>query len=381
MIFCDYLTIYQIHHKTLPVVNSGHVFSVDSDGVVEWDCMQKLDVEGSFSTKIRVSCDGNRVFLSGNVGRFNRSDNVFGYSVLQCVAIANKILGLFGLPPFTDASNIPLNNSVRQNHFRRVGVDGLKRDLAPNDLDMGSDNDAGFILGGAVITRVDLTCNWSSGSPGNASQVIRHMQGFKSGRFEPRSYNCSGVSWGEGSKFWYAKVYDKAADYVRHYGVGTVLHDAKIYDFILCSGVVRHEITLKSRYLRQNGLSGLSRWVDGMEKKIYALFSDCLDGSFNSDTFLEIPGRAGELAVAWRDGADLKKRLSHNTFYRYRRQLLTYGIDIAVPSNVTRINTRVNVIDIGQTSLPFWYSLPSVDVIQFCPVAEGQNSAKKLRIA
>jgi len=336
MVFCDWLSIYQVHMFDVPVVNDGRVFSVDQDGVVKWEVGTKVVHRGSHDTKLRISSDGNRVTLEGNIGRFNRSDNLFGYTVRECVQLANRVLACFGLPPFTDAAPAPL-----------VGPAG---------------KDCGYQASGAVLTRVDLTCNWMTGSAGNASQFMRHLQGFKAGKFEPRPYYTTGVSWGEGSKYWYAKVYDKAADYIRHHGPGSAEHDPVLYDYILNAGIARHEITLKSRYLKQNNLWRFSLWVDGMENKVYALFSDPIRQSVPVDEYLEIKGRAGELAVAWRDGADLKKRLSHNTFYRYRRELLKYGIDIAVPPNVTRLKTRVDVITVSPASVPSWYVLPQVDV-------------------
>ena len=335
MVFCDWLSIYQVHMQDdVPLVNQGHVFSVDIDGVVEWDVPQKLVHRGSHDTSIRIRSDGNRVTLEGNIGRFNRADNLFGYSVKDCVTLANRMLATFDLPPFTCCPPMPLN-----------GKGGA---------------DAGFQAVGAVVTRIDLTHNWMTGSAGNCEQFIRHLQGFKSGRQEPKPYNCTGVAWGEGSKYWYAKVYDKAGEYFRQCGKKSKKFDPVLFEFMQLNGIARHEIELKSRYLTQHNLWRFTQWTDGMEDRIYALFNDVIDGSVNVDSYLEIPGRAGELAVAWRDGADLKKRLSHNTYYRYRRELLVFGIDIAVPSNVIRLRSRVEVITLTPAVIPDWYSLAKV---------------------
>lgn len=349
MVFCDWLSIYQVHLGGVPLVNDGHVFSVDQDGEIKWDVPQKLVHRGSHDTSIRIRSDGNRVTLDGNIGRFNRADNLFGYTVADCIKIANSMLAHFNLPPFTDAAPMRLN---------RKG--GASEGVTAASLDMSRDNDAGFQAVAAVITRVDLTKNWHTGSAGNCSQFIRHLQGFKSGRFEPKGYKTTGVAWGEGSKFWYAKVYDKAAEYFRQHGKKSKKFDARLFDYMLSAGIARHEIELKSRYLKQHNLWRFSHWVDGMEDRIYALFSDVVDGSVHVDSFLEIEGRAGELAVAWRDGADLKKRLAQNTYYRYRRELLKYGIDIAVPSNITRLASRVQVevITLSAAESPAWYVIP-----------------------
>ena len=333
-VFCDWLSMYQVHFEGVPLVNDGHVFSVDQDGEIKWDVPQKLVHRGSHDTSIRIRSDGFRVTLEGNIGRFDRSDNLFGYTVQECIQLANHLLAQFGLPPFKDAAPMQL--------VKKGGEDG------------------GYQAVGAVITRVDLTCNWCTGSPGNVEQFIRHLQGFKSGRQEPRTYKTTGVSWGEGSKYWYAKVYDKAAEYFRQCGKKAKAFDAPLFQYMLDQGIARHEIELKSRYLKQNNLWRMSQWGDGMEDRIYALFNDVIGGESHVDQFLEIPGRAGELAVAWRDGADLKKRLSTATYYRYRKELLKYGIDIAVPSNVTRLRSRVEVITLAPAQAPSWYVLPKV---------------------
>jgi hypothetical protein len=358
MVFCDWLSMYQVHLGGCAVVNAGHVFSVSQDGEIEWDINKKVTHEGSFSTKLTISSDGNRVSISGNLGRFDRKDNVFNYGVRDCFKLANKVLAGFGLPAFSDAAPMPL---VRKGGTKqRTDSKGEALPTRAQDLNMKSDADGGFMAVGAVVTRVDLTQNYLSGSPGNASQVIRKLQGYKSGKFEPSSYGSSGVDWGKGSKYTYQKLYDKAADYIRHYGEGHANHDPVLYAFIKAEGMLRHEIELKSRFLRQNNLWRMSQWVDGMEEKIYALFTDPIKQTACVDEYLEIEGRAGELAVAWRDGADLRKRLSKPTYYRYRRELLKYGIDIAIPANIQRLKTRVEIIELAPVAVPAWYDLPKV---------------------
>lgn len=362
-VFCDWLSIYQVHLGGVPVVNDGRVFAVDQDGVVEWEVTQKLVHRGSHETSVRVRSDGYRVSLEGNIGRFDRPDNLFGYSVAECVILANNLLSTFGLPPFSDSAPMAIVKRLGSDcggvNTSKAGAFGRESNADRKDY-FRTSTDAGFQAVGAVITRIDLTKNWSTGSPGNCEQFIRYLQSFKSGRQDPTAYKTTGVAWGVGSKYWYAKVYDKAAEYFRQVGKKSKKFDAELFEFMSSSGIARHEIELKSRYLKQNNLWRFSLWVDGMEDRIYALFNDVIDGSVFVDSYLEIPGRAGELAVAWRDGADLKKRLSQPTYYRYRRELLKFGIDIAVPCTVARLRTKVEVVVLSPAVRPVWYSLPKV---------------------
>jgi len=334
-VFCDWISAYQVHPEGVPTVNDGHVFSVDQDGEVKWDVPSKLVHRGSHDTSIRIRSDGFRVTIDGNIGRFDRADNLFGYSVLDCIKLANHALAKFDLPPLQD-------------RLPRMAVS------------KADESNVIAVATGAVLTRVDLTKNWAAGSQGNCSQFIRHLQGFKSGRQEPKPYKTTGVSWGEGSKYWYAKVYDKAAEYMRQHGKGSKKFDPQLFAYMLENGISRHEIELKSRYLRDHNLWRFCQWGEGMEERVYALFNDVVASTGIVDEYLEIPGRAGELAVAWRDGADLKKRLAQNTYYRYRRELLAYGIDIAVPANVARLRTRVEVVTLSPAVAPAWYDLPKV---------------------
>lgn len=62
---------------------------------------QKI-LEGSFSTKLTIRCDGTRVRVEGNPSRWQRIDNLFGLQTLdECVAVYNHVLATYDLPPFT----------------------------------------------------------------------------------------------------------------------------------------------------------------------------------------------------------------------------------------------------------------------------------------
>lgn len=340
-VFCDWLSIYQVYPEGgLPIVNSGRVVSVDSDGAVQWQTSARAIVEGSHSTTVNISCDGYRVTLSGNVSRFDRPDNVFGYSVLECVSIANKILAMFYLPPFLFSKGQILSDDT-------------------------------FVCGGAVITRVDLTCNFETGSPSNAEAMIKWASGQKMITKEPRAYGITGVTWGEGSRLWYGKLYDKAADYLRHKSRGAEV-DHELYNWLRDSGVVRLELGLKSMFLKNKNLWRLNSWVraDGattsVEYGVFEVFmSELIGGVAVVENLLNLPGRLGEIALAWQSGADMRKRFSSRaTFYRWRKKLLSYGIDIEVPCRFDRELTSVRLVELRPAAVPSFYAMPFVQPLR-----------------
>lgn len=55
------------------------------------------------------------------------------------------------------------------------------------------------------------------------------------------------------------------------------------------------------------------------------------------DPYLLIPGRAGMVAMMWRAGGDMRKRLSLSAFYRFRKYLLkNWSIDISSSAHASR---------------------------------------------
>lgn len=163
-VFCDWLTIYQDHDLRdenddpicLPVLNDGYVVRFEPDAFrksiddetgeirpmfdamkAEYTVSRKMEHEGSYESKVSIRCDGRRVELSGNVGRFGRPDNVFGLPVLETIDRANETS-----PPLA----CPLLLHCPQCALRQNG-----------QFCQLSDKNA-------VITRVDLTANFASGS-------------------------------------------------------------------------------------------------------------------------------------------------------------------------------------------------------------------------
>lgn len=362
-VFCDFLSIYQQHDPlTTPELNAGRVVRLTSadrfkdqqqvfsmvdewgeiicTGGVEYTSAYAIQHEGSYDTAVMVKCEGGRVTLSGNVGRFGRPDNVFGYGVYDCVRIANSILRGLGLPEFTwglSATRLP----------RPIVTPRVNGNAQGGDRSIRLD---------AILTRLDLTRNYVAGSADKLSRLRHYMAGMHVGSKAGKSYD-SGVTWGEGSKYWYAKLYDKHADIVKDKHA-----PLELVEWCRTNGVGRFEVSLKTRYLTQHGLNYVGVWEDSkMGDVVFGRFSGALSKlDVSVDDFEEIPGRLGELAIAWRNGVDLKARLPRNTFYRYRKQLKGYGIDISERCDVSRLPMRFETVTLSEAQMPSWYSLPAV---------------------
>jgi len=326
MVLCDWLSIHQTHYGIdMPVINNGSIFCVDEFGEIEWTTTAKFEHVGSYDTKIRIRSDGHSIHLDGNIGRLNRTDNVFGFSVSECIALANKILSNFNLPAFTEKK---FNTS------------------------------SGRLDGGASITRIDLTRNYSAGNQAKAVRLVHYLGGQDAGkRATVKQYGNTGVVWNEGSKFQSSKLYIKAES------MGSNA-SPELIEFVKQNGIVRHEISIKSRYLQKHQLQDIATWkiIDAkaqtMDNIIYGRFTEVLTRGTAIRTQLEdIEGRFGHIALAWMAGKDVwgDNCVTLRTRQMWRKKLLPYGIDIKQPSNITRINSRIEVITLQDIEAPTWY--------------------------
>lgn len=147
--FCDWISIYQRHGPGLSVLCDGAFMRIDREGVTVNTTLKKLRIEGSRETAIFIRCDGETVWFEGHVSKYGRPDNVFGYSFQQCLLRINALLSEHDLPPFAEGERYITN-------YR-----GEPRS----------------VWTGAMVTRVDLTQNFSTGSKENAYYFMRYLSG------------------------------------------------------------------------------------------------------------------------------------------------------------------------------------------------------------
>lgn len=349
-VFCDWITIYQdFPDGGLPIINDGFVVRFEPDAFAksvdfetgelrpmfdatkaEYTVSRRIEHEGSYETCVSVRCDGFRLELSGNVGRFGRPDNLFGLRVVETVEKANEITAALGLPPFTACDKAtPL---ARTDTFRQQNC---------------------------VITRVDLTANFATGSRESAFRVLHWMSGQGCARNagkNPRNYG-NGVTWNEGSKRHYEKLYFKA-DSLGHYVT------PEVRDYCNHQGILRYEVSLKARELADRGLQSLVAWAQVMEGQrmenvIYGKFAEVLTRNQVTVTEIQdIPGKLGLIARSYLNGENPYESLHapERTVRRWRSQLLKYGVDIAQPIDVMRLTQRIRVIELQPLAAPSWYS-------------------------
>ena len=331
--FIDWVSMYQTHPHPLPVLSDGSYVRFDADGRQRDMKLARLKIEGSYETGIFVRCDGHTVWFDGNVSRYGRPDNVFGYTFRECLIKINMILGDLGLPHFTEGDKFITN-------WR---------------------GDPRSEWTGAIITRLDMTENFSVGSASDAYYFMRWLQGQQSARQKTGVHgDGETVDFGRGSRRIYCKAYLKAAEIRRH----VFLNDEYLQNVInWCDevGLIRFEATYKSMQLSRLGC----RFLGGFDMKQLELDfgarKEVLQrGSVDREDLSDLPKHILATYRMWQAGDDIASKLKRRSFYYHRKALLPYGIDIAIKSKVAQIQPKTRVIKLGPVAKPDWYELPPV---------------------
>jgi hypothetical protein len=152
-----------------------------------------------------------------------------------------------------------------------------------------------------------------------------------------------GPTWGYGAKRggWVrVKLYDKDAEQA---GRKTTSPGATM---------ARFEVQLGREWLRVNRLDTVESWVNGeggfdMGQVVWGRFAEqAFKEGANEATFADIPQALRLYAYEWQAGRDVKGLVSLRTYYRVRKALLEYGIDLGVRCNVVALKQKVKQVSV-----------------------------------
>ena len=151
--------------------------------------MKRFCLTGSYETSVFLKCDGRTLYFEGNISRFGRHDNLFGYSVGDCIKKPNGLLGFLKLLGFSAGKLFCLND----------------------------ESDFKVQWTGAVVTRIDLTQNYFLDSRAGAFGFMHWLSSQQASRLKTGMYADTGtIDFGRGSRRFYSKVYINSDEMRRH---------------------------------------------------------------------------------------------------------------------------------------------------------------------
>lgn len=322
----------------------GHTIRVNADGELQWQIAASEAIQGSYDAAIQIKTSNyhpdqypNELWISGNPVKWLQGHNVFGSSDL--VALLDTVL--------TKLSD--------DKKFAELM-------LAPTELQRKT-----WQKGYYNLSRVDVTASFACDSRERVQQWLRaaeHGVTLKSqGVAEnKRRGQLTGhtLYYGKHSRRWALKFYSKATELTAkdhrlpinlRYG-DDIIHWAQ--DKLRC------ELTLRQLELKRLGLELAGNWSYDRVEQVHKAAVMKLNVSESIDLddrqISELPPRLVGVYRLWEAGNDLKKSFPRATYYRYKKELLKYGIDISQhrKKRINNVVPLIRYIEAKPVGIPDW---------------------------
>lgn len=270
-------------------ISDGAIISVSADGELEWQTRRRLAVESpSSETNVFIrSVDSQTVEVSGNLLRWLQGHNIVGIE-----DVASIVTGWCAAATRRD---VPLPTQ----------------------------------WGELTLTRVDIAHCYDLGSSEAVIDWLRHAASGGHMRNRGRgSLIAEGtVYWGQRSRRWSLKAYDKEAELKHH----------KRGEAVAARGLLRVETTYRGLELTRLGLAPLAAWGHNSAKVLYMSaiekFTLPEGVSHPKELVADVPLHLRGTLLMWAEGIDVRSVMSRATAYRHRRELLAHGVDVFTAAN------------------------------------------------
>ena len=287
-----------------PVLDGGRVQRIGPDGEVESDAPRARRVEGSHDSAVRVRARGDgALWLDGNPAKFLTGQNVVGSDDLRALAAAL---------------------------FLAV-CDRLELEPTRNDAELWG-------LGLVDVSRVDVTYSRRLRSRADVLATIRAIEAGSTLQFRGRGTLTGGstVYFGKHSRRWSLKAYSKGQELAAGKGHGLapalLASDPGQRLAEYADALLRLEVTFRALELKRLKLDRVRSWSPVGARKLHHSILRRLTmpkALPAGDDLAHLPARLRAIAAAHLAGVDTRTLVSTRTWYRHRKALQPFGIDLA----------------------------------------------------
>ena len=305
----------------------------------EWAFAKPLPIVGSHDSNVRVKTSGfdgetdagRELHIDGNLVKFFQGHNLWG---------THDLIGLV--------------NSF-MNQLCSIPQLGLR----PTDLQRQMWRNGLFNL-----SRVDVTTMYQLRNRADVLTLLANAEHSSTMRHRGRGQLCKGSTlyFGKNSRRWSLKFYAKGQelDAKGHELPKSLDLRDKLIEY--AQPALRSELTLRSKQLNDIELQLAANWPRNAEG-ISHLFNGYMKGLHMSDVrripaenLDSLPSGCRLAYQSWLEGHDLKGMLTPRTFYRYRSQMLPFGVDLATvnPRENANVVPLVRVLEAMPMQVPEW---------------------------
>lgn len=332
----------------LSPITGGRVLKITPDGEIEWQVESRLPVVGSYESSLMIRTYGVRddregvrrgiiLDVSGNPTKFLQGHNLFGGFLAPGPLLELLLYRLCEILP------------------------GLR----PTDFDLQRWRDGHF-----EILRADINRMYALGSRERVQAWLRGAEYSAYMRHRGRGTLVKNgtLYFGQGSKRWSAKFYGKGdeLDAGKGHGLhrGLQVEEPKLKAW--ADDKLRFEVMLRSKEIQERGLRWAFDWSETTGAEILKGIAEGIQMSdqraLPTTAITDLPKRLVPVYHLWQQGHDIRAMYPHRTFYRYRKEMLPHGIDIAIRqphedrSNVVPLIRVIEAVPVGP---PEWaYGTP-----------------------
>ncbi|WP_421863114.1 phage/plasmid replication protein, II/X family [Motiliproteus sp.] len=313
-------------------LNGGTVCKILPDSSLEWSTRCAISVVGSHDASIQVKSVGGdgqgkatHLYLHGNPSKFLQGHNIFGSDDLVALVYDT---------------------------YQKV-CKALK--LSPQLAELGAVKKGAYSL-----SRVDINYSYSLPTRSDVNAWLRAAE-FKSRTRHGRPALKGGtLYWGKNSRRWALKAYCKGEEIeAPKHRLPDNLLDTKLPEW--ADNKLRIELVLRAKQLKELGFEEAKTLTVDEIRRVYRSYLERLEMNeqlaLTTDQLLEFPQKLRSTYTLWQIGEDLRSTLPKATYYRHRKQLLEYGIDIALRQEAAPRNNvvpLVRVLEAEPAEIPQW---------------------------
>mgnify|MGYP000455519761 CR=1 FL=1 len=313
-------------------IYAGEVISVNPDGTEDWRSPKRTQATGSFDKKISIkSIGGNgrgqatHLWLNGNPSKFLQGHNVFGSDDLVSLLydVFCLLVKKYNLTPTKQELD-----DVRTGNYKLVMADINYSFLLPSRAD---------VL--AFIRALEFKAKTRHGRPSTKGGTLY---------------------FGKNSERWALKFYCKAEEIKTSRGkLPLEIQNKGIEEWV--DNILRIELRLLSKELQRLNILKVKDLNTDKTKQLFNEYLRKIDMTdqikLSDKVMLNMPNKLRSTYTLWLEGHDLRSLISKSAYYRHRKDLKEFGINIDLrPESVKRSNVvpLVRILEAQPVEVPAW---------------------------
>lgn len=315
-------------------IKSGSVLSINPDGDIAWHVVKSFQARGSHESSLQIKSQGmdqegmaNELWIDGNLSKFLQGHNLFG----------SRDLGALVYDTFLYL----LNNDIIQYEL----LDSVSAEQE-------------ILNGRYLVKAIDINQLYRLEDDRSVESWLYAAEMHASKRAGRTTSKRGTVYLGQNSRRWAIKFYNKFREMLKNLSESN-LHYERLLGW--ARGMLRVELRLLSKELKDKNLNFGYQFTEDVINRLFAEYVEKIEMNSNTalidDDLTKVPRTVQATYFMWKTGVSCRELLSKTQFYRHRKILKSYDIDINFPPHNIENNNVIpllRVVEAVPVDIPQW---------------------------